>query len=62
MKLLNKVPSQCGINTPVLQILEAFVKKMEERHLSCILMFDEIDLEPTVTNAKKKKSVEGFVN
>ena len=61
MKLLNRIPICPGLHNEVFTILKAEVKNFSnvlDKH--CILMFDEINIQPQVQPNMREGTVEGF--
>lgn len=60
--LLNKVPFYPGINTHIIENLKHQVKKLKKINKSCILLFDEMALEPGLTYDRTNDIIFGFEN
>lgn len=59
ISLLNKIPFNVGINPPIMETLKKSTDKLKFLDKHCILMFDEISLEPSLAY-DKKSDVIGF--
>ena len=60
MNMLRKVPFTYGINEPITLCLKESIAKMNELDRYCILMFDEISIEPGLTYLPEKDRIDGF--
>jgi len=60
--LLNKVPFHLGINPHIIENLKCQVRNLKEVDKTCVLLFDEIALEPGLTYDKKHDIIFGFEN
>jgi hypothetical protein len=59
---LNKLPLNAGINDAVFAHIKTRVNKMKNLEKYCVLMFDEIALEPGLQHNQKYDSVDGLVD
>lgn len=59
-KLLNKVPFHPGINQHIFENLKCQVRNMKEVDKTCVLLFDEMVLEPGLTYDRKNDIIFGF--
>lgn len=60
--LLNKVPFHPGINPHIIENLKCQVRNLKEVDKTCVLLFDEMALEPGLTYDKKHDIIFGFEN
>lgn len=60
VNLLNQIPFEVGINLAVMNVLKESVDKMEFLDKHCILMFDEMSLQTSLTYEKHRDRVIGF--
>ena len=60
--LLNKVPFHPGINLHIIENLKCQVKNLKEIDKTCVLLFDEMALDPGLTYDKKNDIIFGFEN
>lgn len=58
MSWVRKVPFNCGIHETIFKTLKKAVKQLKPR--DCVLMFDEIALQPFLTYNKANKFIDGF--
>lgn len=60
-KLLNRIPIKPGFNEEVFSIMKAEVKNFKKTEDKiCLLMFDEISIQPGLSVNKKEGSIVGF--
>lgn len=57
---LQKVPVSAGLNTFILRHLESIVPKMSMKDKVCILMWDEVSIQPKVTYDIRKDIICGL--
>ena len=61
--LLNKIPYACGINEHIFDSLKtAAMSEKEQINLNCVLIFDEMSLQPGLQFNKKRGCIDGFVD
>ena len=56
MSMLSKIPFGCGIQQPIFDS----IKNLKPRDRHCVLMFDEISLQPSLHYITNKKRIDGF--
>ena len=60
MALLNKVPFRHGINASIIKALKCDVEHMESLDKCCILMYDEMSINPGLHYNRRDDKIEGF--
>lgn len=60
MKLLRKIPLNCGINQAIFDSLKKSVEKMSTLDKCCLVMFDEISVESALSYSYKDDQIVGF--
>lgn len=60
MSLLNKIHFTTGINKKVMDTLKTSIENLDFLDRYCVLMFDEISIDPSLTYDKKWDSIVGF--
>ncbi|XP_031335781.1 uncharacterized protein LOC116165459 [Photinus pyralis] len=60
LNLPNQVPFEDGINAKIFLQLSATVLKMEPQHRYCVIIFDEISLEPSIQYNCISDELDGF--
>ena len=60
MALLNRIPIKAGYNEALFDNLKAKVKGLKQQEKLCVLMFDEISIEPHISLNTHSKEFEGF--
>lgn len=60
MHILNKIHFSTGIVPKVMDALKSSIAKLDSLDKHCVLMFDEISLEPSLTYDRKWDEVVGF--
>ena len=60
MSLLNRIPIRAGINEVLFDNLKAKVKSLKEKEKHCVVMFDEVMIDPHISLNSSIKEFEGF--
>uniref|UniRef100_A0A1Y1NHP2 THAP-type domain-containing protein n=1 Tax=Photinus pyralis TaxID=7054 RepID=A0A1Y1NHP2_PHOPY len=60
LNLLHKVPFKAGVNVHIFDHLKLTAEKMDPRNRYCIIIFDEIALEPSIQYNTGADSFDGF--
>ncbi|KAK9703673.1 Transposase protein [Popillia japonica] len=60
MALLAHLPMHCGINKNLIRSLGESVQKIDPIDKHCVLLFDEISLEPSLCYSKKRDCIDGL--
>lgn len=60
--LLSKIPFNCGINRSIFDHIKTRVEKLNSINKHCVLMFDEVSLEPGLSYNQKNDRIDGFVD
>ncbi|KAF5298286.1 hypothetical protein FQR65_LT09797 [Abscondita terminalis] len=60
--LLTKIPIICGINRVVFDTSKETVQELRERDERCVLLFDEVSIDPHIDVNVYKTGFEGFVD
>ncbi|XP_072403398.1 uncharacterized protein [Diabrotica undecimpunctata] len=60
--MLNRIPIDAGINETIFRNLKQNVAKLSKRDKVCILMFDEMALQPHLDLNAKNREFDGFVD
>lgn len=59
-KLLRQIPFKDGINNVIIKTLKCSVAKLRPIDRNCVLMFDEMCIEPNLTYCVTEDRIEGF--
>jgi hypothetical protein len=60
MAILHKIPLECGLNKVIIQSLRTSVERLKLRDRHCILMFDEMSLQSSLTYNKSGHCIDWF--
>jgi hypothetical protein len=60
MALLRKIPLECDLNKVIIQSLRTSVERLKLRDRHCILIFDEMSLQPSLTYNRPGQYINGF--
>ncbi|CAI6359551.1 unnamed protein product [Macrosiphum euphorbiae] len=58
--LLSKIPIGTGVDKSLIEVLQKNVSKLNERHKICVLLFDEVSIEPHLQYDESTGFISGF--
>lgn len=56
----SKIPYDIGINKNIVAVLKEAISKLDPLDRYCVLLFDELALQPALVYKEKSDSIEGF--